>query len=125
MNTSHKLAPYALFLLRVVAGYLYLLHGAAKLFGLGGGDTVALMSFMGLAGVLELVGGTLLVLGLLTRPVAFLLSGMMAVAYFTAHASASTFLFPLQNGGDAAVLFSFVFLYMAAAGGGAFALDNL
>ena len=74
-------------------------------------------------GVLELVGGLLLLLGLFTRPVAFVLSGQMAVAYFIGHA-ASTPLFPLLNRGEAAVLFCFVFLYLAAAGGGAWALDN-
>jgi putative oxidoreductase len=82
-----------------------------------------LFSLYGLAGVLELVGGLLLLLGLFTRPVAFVLSGQMAVAYFIGHA-ASTPLFPLLNRGEAAVLFCFVFLYLAAAGGGAWALDN-
>jgi putative oxidoreductase len=77
---------------------------------------------MGLAGVLELVGGILLVLGLFTRPAAFILSGMMAVAYWMAHAPQSVF--PALNGGDAAVLFCFVFLYLVAAGPGAWSLDG-
>jgi putative oxidoreductase len=77
---------------------------------------------MGLAGVLELFGGILLVLGLFTRPVAFILSGMMAVAYWMAHAPQNSF--PVLNGGDAAILFCFVFLYLVAAGPGAWSLDD-
>ena len=119
--------PHALALLRMVAGYTFLLHGSAKLLGLphvAMFDGLQLFSLMGLAGVLELAGGTLLVLGLLTRPVAFVLSGQMAVAYFMAHASARTAALPLLNGGESAVLFCFVFLYLSAAGGGAWALDQ-
>ncbi|MCA0176969.1 MAG: DoxX family protein [Proteobacteria bacterium] len=122
-----SLQPYALALLRIVAGYTYLLHGTAKLFGLPHierFDGLSWLSLMGVAGMLETVGGTLLVLGLFTRPVAFVLSGMMAVAYFMAHASAGTVLLPLLNGGEPAVLFCFVFLYLATAGGGAWALDR-
>lgn len=116
---------HALALLRIVAGYTFLLHGSAKLLGLphvAMFDGLQLFSLMGLAGVLELVGGVLLVLGLCTRPVAFVLSGQMAVAYFMAHASASTAALPLLNGGESAVLFCFVFLYLSAAGGGSWAL---
>ena len=87
-------------------------------------DGLQLFSLYGLAGVLELVGGLLLVLGLFTRPVAFVLSGQMAVAYFMAHASEGRVLMPLLNGGESAVLFCFVFLYLFVAGGGAWALDN-
>ena len=87
-------------------------------------DGLQLFSLYGLAGVLELVGGLLLVLGLFTRPVAFVLSGQMAVAYFMAHASEGSVLMPLLNGGESAVLFCFVFLYLFVAGGGAWALDN-
>ena len=76
-----------------------------------------------MAGILEAVGGLLLLLGLFTRPVAFILSGQMAVAYFMAHAAQAPLL-PLLNGGEAAALFSFIFLYLASAGGGAWALDN-
>ena len=77
------------------------------------------------AAILEVGGGLLLLLGLLTRPVAFILSGQMAVAYFMAHASQGNALFPIANGGESAALFSFLFLYFAAAGGGAWSLDNL
>ena len=77
------------------------------------------------AGILEIVGGILLILGLFTRPAAFILSGQMATAYFMAHASSGNVLFPLANHGESAVLFCFVFLYLAVAGGGAWALDNV
>lgn len=121
-------APRALALLRIVAGYLFILHGSAKLFHVphvAMFDGLQLFSLMGLAGVLELVGGILLVLGLFSRVTAFLLSGQMAVAYFMAHASGGNTLIPFMNGGEAAVLFSFIYLYIAAAGGGAWSLDNL
>ena len=81
------------------------------------------MSIFGAAAALELVGGALLLLGLFTRPVAFILSGQMAVAYFMFHAG-NTPLFPVLNGGESAVLFSFIFLYFAAAGGGSLSLDR-
>lgn len=113
------LRPYALALLRVTAAYMFFLHGGMKL--LGG---VPWASLQGLAMALELVGGALLVLGLFVRPVAFILSGEMAFAYFMAHASASNFWLPLKNHGESAALFCFIFLYLAAAGGGAFALDG-
>ena len=131
MNASlNRLAAYqpqALALLRIVAGYTFLLHGSAKLLSMphvAMFDGLQLVSLYGLAGVLELVGGLLLVLGLFTRPVAFVLSGQMAVAYFMAHASQGSVLMPLLNGGESAVLFCFVFLYLFVAGGGAWALDN-
>ncbi len=118
-TTPSSLRPYALALLRIAAAYMFFLHGGAKL--LGG---VPWPSLVGVAMVLELVGGALLVLGLFVRPVAFILSGEMAVAYFTAHASASNFWLPLKNHGESAALFCFIFLYLAAAGGGAWALDR-
>ena len=131
MNASlNRLAAYqpqALALLRIVAGYTFLLHGSAKLLSMphvAMFDGLQLFSLYGLAGVLELVGGLLLVLGLFTRPVAFVLSGQMAVAYFMAHASEGSVLMPLLNGGESAVLFCFVFLNLFVAGGGAWALDN-
>ena len=131
MNASlNRLAAYqpqALALLRIVAGYTFLLHGSAKLLSMphvAMFDGLQLFSLYGLAGVLELVGGLLLVLGLFTRPVAFVLSGQTAVAYFMAHASQGSVLMPLLNGGESAVLFCFVFLYLFVAGGGAWALDN-
>ena len=87
-------------------------------------DGLQIMSLPGIAGILELVGGILLILGLFTRTTAFILSGEMAVAYFMAHASQGHVLIPFMNQGESAVLFCFIFLFLAAAGGGAFALDN-
>ena len=111
--------PRLLGLLRIVTALLFLQHGTAKLFGfphVAMFDNVHLLSLVGTAGVLELAGGVLLLLGIFTRPVAFILSGEMAVAYFIAHAQKS--FFPILNGGELAVLYCFVFLYLAAAGGG-------
>lgn len=133
MNTAvasrfDGLSSYALGLLRIVSAYMFLQHGSAKLLKvphLEMFDGVTLMSFMGFAGVLELVGGLLLLVGLFTRPVAFILSGQMAVAYFIGHAPQGNFFVPMLNQGELAILFSFVFLFFAAAGGGAWALDNL
>jgi len=114
-------------LLRIVTGFLFAQHGAQKLLGWFGGSgeagTVALMSQMGLAGVLELYGGIAIVLGLFTRPVAFLLSGEMAVAYLMAHQPRGAW--PIQNHGESAVLFSFIFLFLAAHGAGGLSLDAL
>lgn len=127
MNTLSRYQPYLLGLLRIVFGYNFLLHGTAKLFGVphvAMFDGLQLFSLMGLAGVLEVVGGVLLILGWFTRPVAFVLSGMMAVAYFMMHAGIDNFWLPLLNKGEAAVLYSFAFLYLAAAGAGAFSIDN-
>ena len=118
-------APRALAALRIVAGLLFLAHGVVKLFGFPEGaqpGQVELMSLMGIGAVLELVGGALLVLGVFTRPVAFLLSGEMAVAYWMFHAPKS--IYPVLNGGDAAILFCFIFLYIACAGPGAWALSK-
>lgn len=119
-------SPRVVSLLRIVAAYMFMLHGSAKWLGfphMAQFDNLTLMSLGGIGGVLELVGGALLLLGLFTRPVAFILSGEMAAAYFIAHASRGTPLFPLQNGGDAAVLYCFVFLYLAVAGGGPWSVD--
>ena len=118
-------APRMLAILRIVAALLFLEHGTQKLFGFPPSDypTAALLSLMGVAGILELVGGVLLVLGLFTRPAAFVLAGMMAVAYWMAHAPQS--FFPILNNGDAAILFCFVFLYLFVAGPGAWSLDGL
>lgn len=121
-------APRALGALRIVAGYLFIAHGTAKLFAaphVAMFDGLQLFSLMGLAGVLEIVGGALVIVGLFTRPAAFVLSGFMAVAYFMAHASQGNALLPILNGGELAVLYSFLFLFLAAAGGGAYALDNV
>lgn len=131
MNTNlpflSPLAPQLLAVLRIVSAYLFLLHGTSKLLGVphvAMFDNLQLFSLIGLAGVLELVGGALLLIGLFSRPVAFVLSGEMAVAYFMAHASQGAPHLPLLNGGESAVLFCFVFLYLAAAGPGAWAVDT-
>ena len=125
MNASTRFAPAVLSLLRIAAAYMFMLHGTAKFFSfpvsMGGGSPSGIYLA---AAVLE-VGGGILLLGLLTRPVAFILCGQMAVAYFMAHASQGNALFPIANGGESAALFSFVFLYLAAAGGGAWSLDKL
>jgi putative oxidoreductase len=118
-------APRLLSLLRIVAALIFLAHGTQKLFGFpprASGMGPEVFSLLWFAAVLELVGGLLLLVGLWTRPVAFILSGEMAFAYFLAHAPRN--FFPALNGGDAAILYCFVFLYMAAAGGGAWSLDN-
>lgn len=117
-------APQALAVLRIVTALLFIEHGTQKLFAFPATEMPApqLLSLFGLAGVLEVVGGILLLIGLFTRPVAFLLSGMMAVAYFMVHFPMS--FFPINNMGDAAVLFCFVFLYLAFAGPGAWSLDR-
>ena len=118
--------PRALAILRIVTAYLFIPHGTAKLFGMPYQkmfDGLQLMSLMGLAGILEVFGGALLLIGLFTRPVAFVLCGFMAVAYFMAHASQGNVLLPMLNGGELAVLYCFVFLYFVFAGAGAWSLD--
>jgi putative oxidoreductase len=114
----------ALNLLRVVSGFLFWQHGAQKLFGMLGREApVDFFTLMGLAGLLEVVGGALLVMGLFSRPVAFILSGQMAWAYFSVHAPNG--FWPIMNNGELAALFSFLFLYIAARGGGAFSIDGI
>lgn len=118
-------APYALALLRVVAGLLFIEHGTQKLFAFPVAPAFPLpspFSLLWIGAVLETVGGLLIVLGLFTRPVAFVLSGEMAVAYFMFHAPRG--FFPVVNGGEGAILFCFIFLYLAAAGPGAWSLDE-
>ncbi len=110
--------------LRIAAALLFLQHGTQKLFAVPSSQSaapVALYSLLGVAGVLEVVGGLLLLIGLWTRPVAFVLSGHMAVAYFYRHAPQG--FWPLLNRGELAVLYCFLFLYYAAAGGGPWSLD--
>lgn len=111
--------------LRIVAGLLFLEHGTQKLLGFPAGEHagVALASVPGIAGLLELVLGFLLVIGLFSRLAAFIASGEMAVAYWMAHAPQSPF--PVNNGGDAAILYCFVFLYIACAGAGSWSVDAL
>jgi putative oxidoreductase len=111
-------------LLRVVTGLMFWQHGAQKLFGwLEGRQVQDLTSLFGFAGVLEFFGGLLIILGLFTRPVAFILSGEMAFAYFTAHSPQG--LWPVANRGEPAVLFCFIFLFFAAHGAGRYSLDAL
>lgn len=114
-------SPYFYALLRIVAGFLFALHGVQKLFGALGGQSVELMSQRGLAGFIELVGGALISIGLFTSPVAFIASGEMAWAYFQAHAPRSVW--PVMNGGELAALYAFLFLYIAAAGSGKLSVD--
>ncbi len=118
-----KASPFLLSVLRIVTGFLFMQHGAQKLFGLLGGTPVHLFSLMGLAGVLEFFGGLLVLIGLTTRPVAFILSGQMAFAYFMAHNPAN--FWPVLNDGDLAVMFCFVFLYLSAAGAGPWSVDHV
>ncbi|MFC0409628.1 DoxX family protein [Roseomonas elaeocarpi] len=117
-------APRLLALLRIVAALLFMEHGTQKLFGFPAlANQPPVMSIYWFAAIIEVVGGLLLLVGLFTRAVAFICSGEMAFAYFMSHAPRN--FFPAINGGDAAILFCFVFLFMAAAGGGAWAVDNL
>lgn len=109
-----RLSPYFYAALRIVAGALFACHGAQKLFGVLGGNQANLMSQFGLAGVIELVGGLMIAFGILTSIAAFIASGEMAVAYFQAHAPRGTF--PIQNGGELAALYAFIFLYIASRG---------
>ena len=120
--------PRVLALLRITTAYMFLLHGTAKLFGIPamGKGTVALASLSGVAGLLEVVGGVLLILGLFTRPAAFIVSGEMAFAYFMGHAIPQGWvLAPMMNRGESAALFCFIFLYLSVAGAGAWSLDRL
>jgi putative oxidoreductase len=113
-------------ILRIVAALLFLQHGLAKLFGfphVANFDNLQLVSLIGLAGLIELFGGLLLGFGLFTRIAAFVMSGEMAFAYFMSHAPRG--FFPILNGGELAVLYCFVFLYFAVAGGGAWSIDQL
>jgi len=119
--------PRFLSVLRIIVGFLFIWHGSQKFFGFPpapqGMMPDPLPAILVVAAVLEFFGGLLILFGLLTRPVAFLLSGLMAVAYFMGHASGG--FLPLQNGGETAVLYCFVFLFLAVAGGGEWSLDNL
>jgi putative oxidoreductase len=121
-------SPRALAALRIVAAFLYLQHGTAKLLHVphvAEFDSLAALSLIGFAGALEIAGGVLLLLGLFTRPVAFILSGEMAVAYFMAHAPQGHFFTPALNQGEEAVLYCFIFLFFSVAGGGGWSIDRI
>jgi putative oxidoreductase len=117
--------PRVLSILRIVAAFLFMLHGTQKIFGFPAPQRYEfnLFSLSGVAGSLEVVGGALLLVGLFTRPVAFLLSGFMAFAYFIAHAPKS--FWPLLNGGELAAMWAFLFLYLSFAGGGEWSIDHI
>jgi putative oxidoreductase len=120
------LGPILLSVLRIVAALLFLEHGAQKLLGFPPGSSMPMppaLTLIWFAGLIELVGGALIALGLFTRPVAFLCAGEMAVAYFMGHAPRG--LFPVNNMGDAAILYCFVFLYISAAGPGPWSVDAI
>jgi putative oxidoreductase len=119
-----RMSPYVYALLRIVAGLAFAQHGAQKLFGaLGAKQPVELMSQMGLAGIIEFVGGIMIAIGLFTSPVAFLASGQMAVAYFTRHATRG--FWPILNGGELSVLYCFIFLYLVTVGSGKLSIDSI
>ena len=119
-----KWAPQLLSVLRIVTAFLFMEHGGMKLFGFPAPmGNIPLVSLMGLAGMLEVFGGLLILIGLFTRPVAFILSGEMAFAYFMAHAPNG--FWPVLNHGEAAVMYCFTYLYLAAAGGGPWSVDSL
>lgn len=117
-------APRVLGVLRIVTALLFMEHGGQKLLGFPPTDRAMpeLLTLLWFAGALELVGGFFVLIGLFTRPIAFLLSGEMAFAYWIAHAPRS--LYPALNGGDASILYCFIFLYLAIAGAGAFSIDG-
>ena len=140
INTLTRYAPVALAVLRIVTALLFIEHGTQKLFGFpamqsfgppadagadagAGGPPGGMMAMMAVAGWLELVGGAAILLGLFTRPIAFVLAGEMAVAYWLTHVGMGGF-FPINNGGEAAIMFCFTFIYLVFAGPGAFAIDN-
>ena len=122
------LKPYKdwlLSILRIMAGLLFLQHGTSKYLGIPQTDFTGASPFTmgGAAGLIELIGGALIVIGLFTRPAAFIASGTMAVAYFYAHAPQG--FYPIQNGGELAALYCFVFLYLAGAGAGSLSIDRM
>lgn len=118
-----RFAPYFYVLLRIVAGLAFAQHGAQKLFGVLGGQAVSLATQRGLAGIIEFVGGIMIALGLFTSPIAFIASGEMAWAYFQSHFPRG--FWPIQNGGELAVLYCFIFLYLSAVGSGKLSIDAI
>jgi putative oxidoreductase len=126
LDSLSRYAPYALAALRIVTALIFIEHGTQKLFGFPAppqSGLPAVMSLSWIGGVLEVVGGLFILVGLFTRPVAFVLAGEMAVAYWMFHAPRS--LFPLLNGGDAAILYCFVFLLFVFTGPGAWSVDGM
>ena len=121
MKMLRRFEPYAYALLRIVAGLLFLFHGLQK-FGIMGGGMVPMFGKLGLAAMIELVGGGLIMVGFMTSPIAFLASGEMAYAYFSAHLPKGTW--PIQNGGEPAALFAFIFLYISTRGAGMLSIDG-
>lgn len=116
-------ATYFHSLFRIVAGFLFFCHGAQKIFGVFGGHKAPMVSMFGLAGILEIIGGALIIIGLFTRPVALILCGEMAYAYFTMHAKHGPV--PIVNQGELAVLYCFFFLWLTFSGPGALSVDAL
>lgn len=118
-------SPRVLSIMRMVTAFLFMQHGGQKIFGYPAPQRseLDLFSLTGVAGTLELFGGFLVLIGLFTQPAAFVLSGLMAFAYFIAHAPRD--FWPILNGGELAVMYSFVFLYLAVAGGGVWSLDHI
>ena len=124
-DTLDRYTPYALAALRIATALIFMLHGTQKLFGFPAvpeGGLPALLSLRGIGGIMEFAGGLFILFGLFTRPVAFLLSGEMAVAYWMFHAPRN--IFPVLNGGDAAILYCFVFLLLVFTGPGAWSVDG-
>lgn len=121
MKMLRRFEPYAYALLRIVAGLLFMFHGLQK-FGIMGGGMVPMFGKLGLAAIIELVGGGLIMVGFMTSPIAFLASGEMAYAYFSAHLPKGTW--PIQNGGEPAALFAFIFLYISTRGAGMLSIDG-
>jgi putative oxidoreductase len=119
--TFDRFSPATYALMRIVFGFLWVFHGLQK-FAAFGGDPADPTSLRGVAGIIEVIAGALIMLGLFTRPAAFIASGQMAFAYFIAHAPRA--LWPIHNGGEPAVLFCFAFLYIAARGAGIWSLDT-
>ena len=129
LEVLNRYQPYALAVLRIVTALAFIAHGTQKMFGFPasqmGGGGFELFSLMGLAAVLEVFGGLAILAGFLTRPVAFVLAGEMAYAYWMMHVPMGASIIPVANGGDAAALFCFVFLYLVFAGPGAWSADGL
>ena len=123
VNMLNRLSPIALSLLRIVAGFLFVQHGLAKLFGWFGSQVVPTFSLFWFAGLLEIIAGPLILIGWFTQPVALVLAGEMLAAYLIAHQPAGAW--PIRNGGVVALLFGFVFLHLASTGGGSISLDSL